>query len=496
MSKTIADLIALLPECDVNGATDAAITDVTADSRQIVPGAMFFCLTGARTDGHQYIAKAVEVGARCIVAEKTPTEPLPSDVTVVRVADTREAMKRMAPFFFDYPANQLRMIGVTGTNGKTTTTHMIRHLLMAQGKRVALLGTIHTLLDEEVRTAANTTPDVVDLQRLLAETVTRGITHVVMEVSSHAISLERIAGCKFDVAVLTNITQDHLDFHKTFEAYVAAKKQLFTAIKPSDTDKHYLVVNAADPSAADIVKDCTAPVFSYSRSGAADITAANVRLGAKDMSFDVTGGEETVRLQMAITGLFNVENVLAALSVAYHEGMPLESIGESLASFTGVPGRFELVEAGQPFTVVVDYAHTPDGLLNVIQTARAITEKHLIVVFGCGGDRDRTKRPIMGKLAAELADIPVLTSDNPRTEDPEKILDDVAAGVLPAVGQKQWWRIADRKEAIEKALALASGGDVVLIAGKGHETYQLIGGKTFPFDDRLVAKTYLEGKIW
>lgn len=495
MSKTIADLIALLPECTVLGGTDGVITDVTADSREVAPGAMFFCLVGAKTDGHQYIAKAVEAGARCIVVEQMPASALPG-VTVVQVLDTRGAMQRMAPFFFDYPARRLRMIGVTGTNGKTTTTHMIRRLLIAQGKRVGLLGTIHTLLDEEVRTAANTTPDVIDLQRLLAEMAARGITHVVMEVSSHAISLERIAGCEYDAAVLTNITQDHLDFHKTFEAYVAAKKQLFTGIAPAGQANRYVVVNADDPAAAGIAADCAAPVIRYSRSKAADVTAANIRLGAKDMAFDLTVNGESVPLALSITGLFNVENVLAAVAVASREGMALADIQRELAAFTGVPGRFELVEAGQPFTVVVDYAHTPDGLLNVVQTARAITKGRLIVVFGCGGDRDKTKRPIMGKIAAELADIPVLTSDNPRTEDPEQILDDVAAGVLPVIGEKQWLRLPDRKQAIEQALALAQAGDVVLIAGKGHETYQLVGGKTFPFDDRLVARTYLEGRAW
>lgn len=495
MKKTIADLIALLPECHVIGATNHVVTDITADSRQVISGAMFFCLTGARTDGHQYIVKAVESGACCVIVEKAPINA-PSELTVVQVADTRDAMQRIAPFFFDYPAQKLRMIGVTGTNGKTTTTHMIRHLLMAQGKKIGLLGTIHTLLGDEVRSAANTTPDVIDLQRLLAEMVDRDITHLVMEVSSHAISLERIAGCTFDVAVLTNITQDHLDFHKTFGAYVAAKKRLFTGIEPAERVNRYLIMNADDASTPEIAKDCSAPAFYYSRTGTADAAADNIHLGAKSMAFDVTIGQEKVSLKLAITGLFNVENVLAALCVAYREGMTLTEIQAALASFKGVPGRFELVEAGQPFTVVVDYAHTPDGLLNVIQTARTITKGKLIVVFGCGGDRDRTKRPIMGKIAAELADAPVLTSDNPRTEDPEKILDDVAAGVSAVVGEKKWWRIADRKIAIEKAMALAQPGDVVLIAGKGHETYQLIGGKTFPFDDRLVAKAYLEGHTW
>ena len=495
MKKNIADLIALLPAYHVTGATNHIVTDITADSRQVISGAMFFCLTGARTDGHQYITKAVEAGACCVVVETIPAD-VPLDVMVVQVADTRDAMQRIAPFFFDFPAEKLRMIGVTGTNGKTTTTHMIRHLLMAQGKKTGLLGTIHTLLGEEVRSAANTTPDVIDLQRLLAEMVERGITHLVMEVSSHAISLERIAGCTFDVAVLTNITQDHLDFHKTFEAYVATKKRLFTEIAPAEGENRYLVMNADDHSTQKIAADCLAPVFYYSRNGAADAVATNIHLGAKNMAFDVMIGTDKVSLQLAITGLFNVENVLAALCVAYREGMTLPEIQMSLSSFKGVPGRFELVEAGQPFTVVVDYAHTPDGLLNVIQTARAITKGKLIVVFGCGGDRDRTKRPIMGKLAAELADVPVLTSDNPRTEDAETILDDVAAGVLTAIGGKKWWRIADRKAAIENALALAQTGDVVLIAGKGHETYQLIGGKTFPFDDRLVAKTYLEAQKW
>ncbi len=491
--KTIAQIAELLTDVKITGATDVNITDVTADSRQVKPGSLFICLDGAHVDGHAYAAKAVEAGAAALLVSK-PVE-VPANVTVLTVADTREAMKACVPFFFDYPGCKMRMIGVTGTNGKTTTTHIIGHILRAQGYKVGIIGTVHVLIGLKAYPIHNTTPDVVDLQRILAQMVDEGVTHCVMEVSSHALALGRVAGVEYDTAVFTNLTQDHLDFHKTFENYLAAKCKLFEQVSRPNQHKagKGAVINIDDAYGHRVVEKNSAPLITYGTKGQGTLEAENLTITSKTSAYDIRYHGEVYPIHMRITGLFNVYNTLAAIGACLHERVAMEDIVKALSNFTAVPGRFELIEEGQPFAVVVDYAHTPDGLENILETAKEITEGRILVVFGCGGDRDNTKRPIMGRIAAKFGDHIFVTSDNPRTEDPNKIVEQVAAGVKEALRPgTDYTVIVDRRTAIHAAIKEAKAGDVVIIAGKGHEDYQILKDKTIHFDDREVAREALK----
>ncbi|SDF07278.1 UDP-N-acetylmuramoyl-L-alanyl-D-glutamate--2,6-diaminopimelate ligase [Sporolituus thermophilus] len=489
MAKNLQELVALMPGCEVSGDINLTITAVTYDSRQAKPGSLFICLTGSKVDGHDYIAQARAGGAVAVLVEKeVNVEP---GITVIKVPDTRAAMQAITPFFFDYPSQKLRVIGVTGTNGKTTTTHLIRSILMQAGYKVGLIGTIHTLIGDRTLPVKNTTPDVVDLQGLLAEMVAAGVDYAVMEVSSHALALNRTAGCEFDVGVFTNITRDHLDFHVTFENYIDAKAELFRLIGKPDNVKtgKSAVINTDDPAANHMLREVTYHAITYGVQDKADVTARNINIRADGAKFEAVTAKGIIPLALQITGLFNVYNVLAAIGVALAEGIEPDVIKTALEAFRSVPGRFEIVDVGQPFTVIVDYAHTPDGLENILKTARQFAQRRIIAVFGCGGDRDRTKRPIMGRLAAEYADVVVATSDNPRTEDPVAILKEIEVGIREGIKPgKNYEVIVDRRQAIARALNLAEPQDIVIIAGKGHETYQILKDKTIPFDDREVAR--------
>ncbi|MDU5199514.1 MAG: UDP-N-acetylmuramoyl-L-alanyl-D-glutamate--2,6-diaminopimelate ligase, partial [Veillonella sp.] len=446
----------------VEGNTAVEILDVTADSRAVKAGSLFIALDGATVDGHDYVNKAVEAGAVAILVSK-PVE-VSGDVCVITVEDTRKAMMTCVPYFFDYPANSMRMIGVTGTNGKTTTTHMIRHILKAQGHKVGVIGTVHIMIGDTSYPIHNTTPDVVDLQHILYQMVQEGVTHCVMEVSSHALALGRVSGVEYDTAVFTNLTQDHLDFHKTFENYLAAKCKLFEQVSKSNQIKSGkgAVINIDDAYGHRVVEKTTAPIITYSIDGSGTLNAHDVDMTPKS-------------------------------SRCLLEGISMEDIDKALKTFSAVPGRFELIEEGQPFAVVVDYAHTPDGLENILQTAKAIQENRIIVVFGCGGDRDATKRPIMGRIAAQYGDVVYVTSDNPRTEDPVQIVKDVEVGVKDGLREGTHYEvIVDRREAIQHAIQHAKPGDIVLIAGKGHEDYQILKDKTIHFDDREEARAALK----
>lgn len=492
MAQKLNDMLTLLPNVQVQGASDIVIDAITADSRKAGPGTLFVCLDGHRVDGHNFIYQAYSLGAVAVVLEKDV--PVPSGMTVVRVQNTRQAMQLITPFFYDYPSRKMRMIGVTGTNGKTTTTHLIRDILTKAGYKVGLVGTIHVLIGETVLPAQNTTPDVAELQGLLQEMVTAGVDYVVMEVSSHALELGRTVGCEFDTAVFTNLTQDHLDFHGTFDNYLQAKTKLFNnlGVQAIKSGKH-AVINVDDAVASQLKQQSPCSVISYGAKGQGDIIASDINVKADGVRFTITGDFGTMELALKITGLFNVYNAMAAFGAATAEGIDPATIGQALASFRTVPGRFELVDEGQSFAVIVDYAHTADGLENILKTARQFAEKRMIVVFGCGGDRDKTKRPIMGRLACQYGDIILVTSDNPRTEDPIAILRDVEAGILEAVtAGKQYEIIVDRREAIAKAIGMAQPQDIVIIAGKGHETYQILKDKTIPFDDREVARLVIK----
>jgi UDP-N-acetylmuramoyl-L-alanyl-D-glutamate--2,6-diaminopimelate ligase len=411
---------------------------------------------------------------------------LPPGTAWAQVNDTRRALALLSARFYGDPSARMKMIGVTGTNGKTTTTNLVAAVLAAAGRKVGLLGTIHNRIGDKILPVKHTTPESRDLQQLLGEMAEEGVETCVMEVSSHALALRRVEGCEFDVAVFTNLTQDHLDFHRNMEDYLAAKLKLFSGLvlPGKKKDGKYAVINADDRYAAAFKEAAGGTVYTYGVKEPADVWAEDIVVNARGVGFTVRGRWGVCPLKLGMTGLFNVYNTLAAFTAAAAMGIPVDTIKEALESTRGVPGRFELVDSGQDFAVIVDYAHTPDGLENILKTARQIAAGRLITVFGCGGDRDRTKRPLMGEIAAAYSDHAIITSDNPRTEDPLKIIEDVEAGVRPAAEKGGYTVEPDRRKAIRLAVETARPGDVVVIAGKGHEDYQIIGTQKFPFDDR------------
>ena len=493
MEKSLASLLNLLPEVKTLGSAEKIITDITADSRTVQAGSLFIALRGATVDGHKFLPMAAAKGAVAALVEEVPQEP-PEGVTLLVVPDTRAAMELITPYFYDYPGKRLRMVGVTGTNGKTTTTNIIRLILRKAGHKVGLIGTINIMIEDEETVSHNTTPDVVDLQKTLYAMVCAGCDYCVMEVSSHALALKRVAGIEYDCAVLTNITQDHLDFHKTMENYRDAKSLLFEHLTDGNKTNKNAVFNMDDPSSAVIKARTKARAWTYGKGEENDIHPLRFTVAPKHMQLALATPVGEMDLELKITGEFNVYNVMSAVGAMLAEGISKETIVAVLDGFDGVPGRFQLVEAGQPYTVIVDYAHTPDGLENVLHTARSITRGKLWVVFGCGGDRDNKKRPIMGGLALELADKVVVTSDNPRTEDPERIIDEIFTALQNVPEGKEVFRLSDRREAINFALANAAAEDVILIAGKGHENYQILKDRTIHFDDKEVVLEYWSDK--
>ena len=493
MEKSLASLLNLLPEVKILGSAEKIITDITADSRTVQAGSLFIALRGATVDGHKFLPMAAAKGAVAALVEEVPQEP-PEGVTLLVVPDTRAAMELITPYFYDYPGKRLRMVGVTGTNGKTTTTNIIRLILRKAGHKVGLIGTINIMIEDEETVSHNTTPDVVDLQKTLYAMVCAGCDYCVMEVSSHALALKRVAGIEYDCAVLTNITQDHLDFHKTMENYRDAKSLLFEHLTDGNKTNKNAVFNMDDPSSAVIKARTKARAWTYGKGEENDIHPLRFTVAPKHMQLALATPVGEMDLELKITGEFNVYNVMSAVGAMLAEGISKETIVAVLDGFDGVPGRFQLVEAGQPYTVIVDYAHTPDGLENVLHTARSITRGKLWVVFGCGGDRDNKKRPIMGGLALELADKVVVTSDNPRTEDPERIIDEIFTALQNVPEGTEVFRLSDRREAINFALAHAAAEDVILIAGKGHENYQILKDRTIHFDDKEVVLEYWSDK--
>ena len=489
--KTLEELALLVDGTKIVGDGGAQITGIEHDSRKITAGNLFVCFEGAHFDGHNFINQAVNNGAVAILTARENFQP-PAGISALIVRDMLKALAVIVPYACDYPAKKMRVIGVTGTNGKTTTTYMIREILTRAGYKVGLIGTIQMMIGDEILPAHNTTPNVIDLQKIFTEMLSRGVQYVVMEVSSHALAENRISGIEFDAAVFTNLTQDHLDFHKTMENYRAAKAKLFdivsrTGSKPNKS----AVVNVDDEAGAVMLEHARCKKITYSVKNNSDLRAENVDVRADGTSFQL-GGKT---LNLHVTGIFNVYNVLAAIGAAEAENIPAETIQTALENFRSVPGRFERIYADIPFAVIVDYAHTPDGVENVLKTARQIARNKIITVFGCGGDRDNTKRPIMGRLAAELSDVVIATSDNPRTENPEKILREIEAGIREKIGAKKFETISDRRTAIFRAIELAQAGDVVMILGKGHENYQILNSGTIHFDDREVATEAIGGLI-
>ena len=496
MGKTLGTLAALIEGAEIIGNSDTEIKDIEHDSRKVTEGTLFACMVGAHVDGHDFIPQAKEKGAVAIITDNENAF-MPAGMDVLLVPNLSEVLKVIVPFFHDYPAQKMRVIGITGTNGKTSISYMIRAMLRKMGFRVGLIGTIQIMIEDEVLPIHNTTPDVVELQHTMAMMLEKNMDYVVMEVSSHALDQNRVAGVEFDTVVFTNLTQDHLDYHKTLENYKLAKAKLFDMVGAKTNVKNgkTAVVNVDDEAGAFMLSHADCRHITYGIDNAAFLKAENIQVLSSGAKFDIKHKFGVLPLDLKITGIFNVYNVMAAVGAAMAEGVPLPIIKAALEDFTGVPGRFELVRGGQDFAVIVDYAHTPDGLENIINTARKICDKKIITVFGCGGDRDRTKRPIMGRIAAELSDIVIATSDNPRTEDPAFILSQVVEGVEEACGDKQHESIIDRKEAIFRAVRLAEAGDIVVIAGKGHEDYQILKDKTIHFDDKEVAMEAIKAKL-
>ena len=487
--KKLSELALLIPDAKIVG-DDVSISGIEHDSRKVTAQNLFVCMEGAHVDGHNFISQAIGRGAVAILTARQNFQP-PENISALIVPDMLNALAVVVPYFYDYPARAMRVVGVTGTNGKTTTTYMLREIFQCAGLSVGLIGTIQILIGDESFPNPNTTPNVIDLQHVFNEMRERQIQIVVMEVSSHALAENRVAGVEFDTAIFTNLTQDHLDFHGTMENYLRAKAKLFDAVSRNGRKRgKTAIINVDDAASGELLKHCLCKKISYAVKNPADLQTVDVDVRADGMEMQLgirneeLGINAALGLTLHVTGMFNVYNVLAAIGAALAENIPPEVIKRALENFRSVPGRFERVFADVPFTVIVDYAHTPDGVKNVLQTAAQIVDGKIITVFGCGGDRDNRKRPIMGKIAAELSDVIIATSDNPRTEDPEKILDDIERGI----GEKIHERIADRRTAIFRAIELAEAGDVVLILGKGHETYQILNSGTIHFDDREVAR--------
>ncbi|WP_284638752.1 UDP-N-acetylmuramoyl-L-alanyl-D-glutamate--2,6-diaminopimelate ligase [Paenibacillus silviterrae] len=492
----LKELASLLMVRRVVGDESIELTGIQTDSRKVAPGDLFICITGLSVDGHKFAEAAIGLGAAALIVERELDVPVPQLI----VKDSRYAMAVVASHFYGYPSRELKVIGVTGTNGKTTTSYLLEKILRDQGHTTGLMGNIHIKVGDEFLVNHSTnTQEALELQRILRRMRDVGTEYCIMEVSSHGLALGRVKGTQFRTGIFTNLTQDHLDYHGTMEKYQAAKALLFSRMgngfsaKPEE--RAFAVLNADDAATADFAEQTAAQVITYGIERQADVRAENIRVTAKGTEFRCVTFAGTTDFAMKLVGEFNVYNSLGAIAAALAEGIELERIKESLEGVASVEGRMEIVDEGQPFLVLVDYAHTPDGLENALATIRQFAEGRVISVFGCGGDRDRRKRPLMGQVTAKYSDYLLVTSDNPRTEEPQQILEDIVPGIREAgFDEDSYELVVDRREAIHKAIRLAGPKDIVLIAGKGHETYQEIMGRKIDFDDRLVAKDAIRGR--
>jgi UDP-N-acetylmuramoyl-L-alanyl-D-glutamate--2,6-diaminopimelate ligase len=475
------------------GPLDLPCTGVTHDSRAVAPGVLFVALRGQHADGAMFAPQAIASGAAAIVAEGLPPATgVEASVPWIVVGDARLALALLAAEYFEHPSRQLRVVGITGTNGKTTTAYLMSAIFAAAGIPAGLMGTVTYRIGSREIPATRTTPEAPQVQEFMRRMVAEGCGACVMEVSSHALAMRRVDGIRFAAAVFTNLTRDHLDFHSGMDDYFAAKRRLFEML-PADAPA---LINADDPRAAALVDTAGSPV-TYGISRPADVTTGPLSFSIDGLAFDARTPQGTVHVRSKLVGRPNAYNILAAVGTTAALGLPLDAIETGVAQLTGVPGRFELAStATDDIVVVIDYAHTDDALRNLLETARPLAPRRLLTVFGAGGDRDRTKRPLMGMVAARLSDVVVLTSDNPRTEDPMRIIEELKLGADPETRQSgaQIVTIIERREAIQYAIDRAGAGDLVLIAGKGHEKYQEIGGRTQPFDDVQVARAALEAR--
>lgn len=502
----------------VIGEIQKEICGISYHSKQVEKGFLFSALRGREVDGHQYIGEAIRKGAEAIVLdEETHFSSIDSLLenyapTKILVPNSRQALATISANFYEDPSSKVRLIGITGTNGKTTTTYLLESIFRETGSVVGVIGTINYRYRGKMIPAPHTTPESLDLQRILREMVQAGTTHIMMEVSSHGLDLDRVYGCQFDGAVFTNFTPEHLDYHQTLEQYFESKKKLFMSyLIESSKKKRFAVTNGDDPKGKEVVEGISLPIFSYGVNTFCDITADQISSSLEGLSCRIKTPKGNFSIQSQLIGSFNLYNILAAVAVGIAMEVPLESIRRGIERLKGVPGRFERVENEKGLHILVDYAHTHDALGKALKGLKEILKNSpqsngkVITVFGCGGDRDRTKRPLMGEVAGTHSDLTILTSDNPRTEDPLSILDEVEQGLksLPLIKwspqeidgwrlKKGYLKIPDRREAIRMAIRMARPADTILIAGKGHEDYQIIGKKKFPFDDRIEAKKALE----
>ena len=459
-------------------APDTEITHVCADSRQARKGSLFAAVPGTRYDGALYARQAADRGAACVLCSR----PLP-DLPCAVVPDVRAALGRLACIWYGSPAKEMTILGVTGTNGKTTGTYLLRHILRSAGIRTGLVGTVQNLIEEQALPARRTTPDALEIQSLLRRMADAGCTHGVMEVSSHALEQHRVEGIPFAVGIFTNLTEDHLDYHGTMERYCAAKARLFQVSRAA-------VCNADDPWTERLLQGTSCPVTRYGIRGPADLWAEDISLQERGVSFTACTERQRVPVQLGVPGRFSVYNALGAMAACGQLGIPLKDCAAALVTFPGVKGRMEVVPTpGKPYTLLIDYAHTPDALENVLKTVRDFAKNRVIAVFGCGGDREKEKRPRMGRIAGELAHEIIVTSDNPRSEEPMAIIRDILPGLAGAEGR--YAVEPDRRAAIALAMERAAPGDVIVLCGKGHETYQEIGGETLPLDEREVVRSLL-----
>ena len=476
LSELLQDVAYLSATADM----DAEISGISYDSRKTCPGDLFVAVKGFSSDGHKFIPAALEKGAAVILCEDIPREGTP----YVQVKDCRLALALSSRNLYGNPAGEMTVIGITGTSGKTTSSYLIKHMLEEKlGAKVGLIGTNGNMIGKEFLHSEFTTPESLELQQLFRRMADSGCTHVVMEVSSHSLVLERVAGIHFDVALYTNLSQDHLDFHHTMEEYAAAKKKIFSVCSAA-------CVNADDAWSDYMTEGAECPILSFAVDAESDLRAENVSLSASGVRFDACFWDEREETSLAIPGLFSVHNALGVMAVGLVLGLSLPDCADAMRSAKGVKGRLESVPTDGDYDIIIDYSHKPDALENVLRTLRLVTRGRLIVLFGCGGDRDRLKRPIMGSIAADRADLCIVTSDNPRTEEPEAIIDEILAGMegksTPIL------RICDREEAIRTAIDNARAGDVILLAGKGHEDYQVMGHEKRHMDEREIVADYLK----
>ena len=480
----LKELLHGLDVLELHADEDLDINGVQYDSRQVTSGDLFVAISGFQTDGHKYIPKAMENGAACVVCEKKPE----TDIPYVLVPDARAALAALGANWFGHPADDMCVIGITGTNGKTTSTYLLKHVLeKTLGAKVGLIGTIQNMIGDEILHTERTTPESFELQKLFADMRDAGCTHVIMEVSSHALVLHRADQIRFGAAVFTNLTEDHLDFHKTMDAYCDAKAMLFRRCETG-------VVNVDDAYAKRIMEQADCRLLTYSAQGKpAALKAEHIGLFSDRVEFDAVYQNERVPVTLGIPGIFSVYNALGVIAAALALDIPLAKIADALRTAQSVKGRVEVVPTpGKGYTVLIDYSHTPDSLENILKAVRGFCAGRIIAVFGCGGDRDPYKRPVMGRIAAELSDLAIVTSDNPRTEDPYKILRQILAGMQDT--ETPYEVIESRVSAIGRAMELAQKDDVIVLCGKGHETYQEIGHEKHHLDEREVVASYLEAK--